>query len=287
MKKKIILFGSSGQLGSCLRKKINKNYFKIKCYNSSNSDIGNFRKIKKIFLENKPDIIINTAAITNVDLCETNKKLCYKINTFAVKNLSELCFDYKALLIQFSSDYIYNSNKKIFFNENSLKKPINYYGKCKQLAESEIIKSKCRYLILRISWLYSKNKNNFLDFFINTIKNKKKIDIAQNCYSAPTSTRIVAKILNIFLLKDKTQNYNHIFNISCNGIASWKEVFLYIYKFINKKNKNKLQINFVSKLDSWTAKRPFCSKLSCKKVENFLNIKIPYWKKELNHYLYK
>jgi dTDP-4-dehydrorhamnose reductase len=287
MKKKIILFGSSGQLGSCLRKKINKKYFKIKYYNSLNGNIADFKKIKKIFLKNKPDIVINTAAITNVDFCETNKKLCYKVNTFAVKNLSQLCFNYKALLIQFSTDYIFNSNKKIFFNESSSKNPINYYGKCKQLSESEIIKSQCRYLILRISWLYSKSKNNFLDFFINAINNKKKIDIVQNCYSAPTSTRMVVKILNIFLLKDKTQNYNHIFNISCNGITSWKQVFLYIYKSLSKKNEKKLKINFVSKLDSWKAKRPYCSKLSCKKVEKFLNIKIPFWKKELNHYLYK
>ena len=93
MKKKIILFGSNGQLGSCLKKKINKSYFKIKSYNSLNGNIADFKKIKKIFLKNKPDIIINTAAITNVDFCETNKKLCYKVNTLAVKNLSKLCFN--------------------------------------------------------------------------------------------------------------------------------------------------------------------------------------------------
>ena len=287
MIRKIILFGSNGQLGSNIKEKINKKKFKLKCFNSFNGDITDYKKINEIFSANKPNIIIIAAAITNVDFCENNKKLCYRANTLAVKNLSKLCYKYKSLLIHFSSDYIFSSNKIKFFSENSLKKPVNYYGKCKLQSEEVIQKSKCSYLIFRISWLYSNSKNNFFNFFINSINNKKEIKIIKDSYSSPTSVRLVIKILNIFLLKKNHQNYRQIYNLSCNGIASWKEIFLHIVKSLNKKNKQNLKISFVSKLDNWRAKRPFCSKISCKKIEKFLDIKIPFWKKELNYYLNK
>jgi len=128
MKKKIIIFGSNGQLGSCLKKKINKksnNFF----FNSKNGDISDFKKIRTIFRNYKPDIVINCAAITNVDYCQTKKKNCNLINIFAVKNLSDLCYNYNALFIHFSSDYIFNSNKKCFFREDEKKNQLIFMEK--------------------------------------------------------------------------------------------------------------------------------------------------------------
>jgi dTDP-4-dehydrorhamnose reductase len=282
MKRKIIIFGSNGQLGSSLKKKIykeNNNIF----FDSKNGDISDFKKIKNIFRNHKPNIVINCAAITNVDYCQKKKKNCNFINVVAVKNLSELCYNYNALLIHFSSDYIFNSNKKCLFREDSEKKPINFYGKSKLESEKKIIKSGCNYLIFRISWLFSKKKENFLYFFKNAIKknNHNKIYVSRN-YGSPTSTRLVVKILNIFLKKKELLAYKKIFHLSCNGLASWRAIFLHIRKRINK---NSIGFKSVNKILSWNAKRPFCSKLSCNKIEKFLNMKLPHWKKELNHYL--
>lgn len=283
MKKKIIIFGSNGQLGSTIKKKIKKKNFDIIAFNSLKGDISNFKKIKKIFSKYSPDIVINCAAMTNVDTCETDKKLAYLINTLAVKNLSEQCLINKSLLVHFSTDYIFNSNTKVSFKENDIKKPINYYGESKLKGEEEIIKSGCNYLIFRISWLFSRNKKNFLNFFIEAIKNNKKIFIVQN-YGSPTSTRLVVNLINLFFLKKELYGYKKIFNLSCDGYATWKDIFFHISKKI-KKEKEITKFELVDKITSWKAKRPKCSKLSCKKIEKFLSIKTPNWKKELNYYL--
>ena len=283
MKKKIIIFGSAGQLGSCIKKKIKKKNFSIISLNSLNGDISNFEKIKNIFLKHRPNIVVNCAAMTDVDLCEKKKKLSYLINTLAVKNLSEQCLKYKSLLIHFSTDYVFNSSKKIYFKENTAKKPINYYGKCKLESEKEVLKSGCNYLIFRISWLYSDSKKNFLNFFTNSIKKNKKISIVRG-YGSPTSTRMVAKFMNLFLQKNNLASFKKIFNLTCDGLASWESVFYYVLKK-TKKDKKKIQFKLVDKIRGWKAKRPFCSKLSCKKIEKFLTIKTPHWKKELNYYL--
>jgi dTDP-4-dehydrorhamnose reductase len=283
MKKKIIIFGSNGQLGSCVKKKLknkkNKNIF----LNSKNGDISNFKKIRNIFRAHSPDIVINCAAITNVDYCEKKKRICRLINVSAVKNLSELCYDFNSLLIHFSTDYIFSSNKKCFFKEDDRKKPVNFYGKSKLESEKEVIKSGCNYLIFRISWLFSKEKKNFLSFFKNSIKtySNEKITISKN-YGSPTSTRLVVKMLNMVINKEKINTYKKIFHLSCNGLASWGSIFFYINKKITKNPSN---VKLVDKISSWVARRPFCSKLSCKKIENFFGIKLPHWKTELNHFL--
>jgi dTDP-4-dehydrorhamnose reductase len=282
MKKKIIILGSSGQLGSYLKLHIIKKNYKIISLNSSNGDISNFKLIKTIFSNYRPKIIINCAAITNVDLCEKKKKLSYLTNTLSVKHLAQQCKIYGSLLIHFSTDYIFNSRKIISFKENDFAKPINYYGRSKLLSEKEVSKSGCDYLILRISWLYSKSKNNFLNFFLKSLGKKKKFFIVKS-YSSPTSVRLVAKILNLFLNKNII-TYKNIFHLSCDGTTSWQNIYLHIARVITK---GKINIKFekVKKISTWNAKRPFCSKLSCKKIEKFLSIKLPNWKKELNYYL--
>jgi dTDP-4-dehydrorhamnose reductase len=282
MKKKIIIFGSNGQLGSCIKKNLkisnNDNLF----FNSKNGNIIDFKKIENIFKKNKPDVVINCAAVTNVDYCQNKKIICYSVNVSAVKNLAKLCYKYNSLLIHFSSDYIFNTNKIRSFREVDLKKPINFYGKSKLESESKIIKSGCNYLIFRISWLFSNGKKNFLFFFKNAIKNNnKEINISRN-HGSPTSTRLVVKILNIFLKKKKLPKYKKIFHLSCNGITSWKDIFIYINR---KANINSLNFKSVDKIQSWIAERPFCSKLSCHKIEKFLNVKLPHWKNEINFYL--
>lgn len=281
MKNKIILFGSTGQLGSFIKKKISKNFLII-CYNSNNGNILKKNLIKKILYKHKPQIVINAAALTNVDLCEKKKISCYNINAKSLKNLSKLCLELKILLIHFSTDYIFNSKKKIFFSESSRSRPINYYGKCKLLAEKYIKDSGCYYLILRISWLFSNERNNFLTFFLDKIKNYKKISLV-NSFGSPTSTRLVVKTLNL-LLERNSLKYKKIFHLSCRGSASWRKVFLYILNH-TKINKQKISYKVIDKIYQWKAERPLCSQLSCKKIEKFLNIKIPHWKDELNYYL--
>ena len=153
----------------------------------------------------------------------------------SVKHLAHQCKIYGSLLIHFSTDYVFNSRKIISFKENDFAKPINYYGTCKLLSEKEVDKSGCDYLILRISWLYSKSKKNFLNFFLQSFSQKKIISLVKS-YSSPTSVELVAKIINLFLKKNIIVCKN-IFHLSCDGTTSWRNIYLHIAKAIKKKYK--------------------------------------------------
>ena len=135
--KKIIIFGSSGQLGSSIKKYLSNSNFSVVGFNSSDGNLLNQKKIKNIFFKYQPSIIINTAAMTDVDKCEIRKKECYDINANSLKFLSKCCLINDTLLIHFSTDYIFNSKKIFSFSEKNFPKPINYYGKCK-LIEKKI-----------------------------------------------------------------------------------------------------------------------------------------------------
>ena len=170
---KIVLLGSSSQLGKELKKKFKKNIIFL-----GTSKNINFIKIKKDIKKiNKLnfDLLINTAAYTDVNKAETEKLISKKLihihlniyRKFAIK---------EAKLIHFSTDYVYSGKKKSPYNETDKSKPINYYGKTKFLGE-EYIKKYCRdFLIFRISYLISKyNKNNLILKIINNLKKIRKL----------------------------------------------------------------------------------------------------------------
>lgn len=282
MKKKIIILGSNGQLGSYIKKKLYNAKFSILGLNSINGNLLNKKLVKNIFLKYNPHIVINAAAKTNVDDCEKKKQEAYKVNANSLKFLSKCCLKNNSLLVHFSTDYIFSSRKIFSFSEKNSPKPINYYGKSKLIAEKNIINSGCNYLILRISWLFSENKKNFFNFFLNNIRNNKKIKITKN-YGSPTSVRLITNILNFFLKKNNIK-YKKIFHLSCNGITTWEDIFLYMLKK-KKIKKPELRYDLVDEIEDHHAKRPYCSNLSCKKIEKFLKINLPSWKKELNYYL--
>ena len=158
---KICVIGSSGQLGLHLYEKFKKNK-KINFISSKKSKI-NFLKGNLIQLKNliskldkiKPTIIINCSAYTNVDKAEFQKKKTYLMNYKAVKILSEYSFKNNIYFIHFSTDYVYSGKEKKIWSEKDICKPINY-SYTKYIGENAIIKSKCNFIILRLSWLYGK-----------------------------------------------------------------------------------------------------------------------------------
>ena len=135
---KTLVFGSNGQLGSEISKRIKSIHINRK--KNHNFDISNFNSVKKIIDKHKPKMIINCVAFTNVDKAEMYKKLCKQTNVLFVEMLAKICKINNILLIHFSTDYIFNGRKKGPYNEKSICKPLNYYGKSKLTAEQIIRK---------------------------------------------------------------------------------------------------------------------------------------------------
>lgn len=288
----ILIFGKNGQIGRELVSKLGKN-MEVHAFNSKEVnflDSGNLEK--KIDLI-KPKIIINAAAYTKVDEAEKNKKEAFTINSEAVGLIASKAKENGSKLIHFSTDYVFNGNKKTSYKENDLANPINVYGQSKLSGENLIINSKCNYFIIRTSWVISKYSNNFLSNIIDQILNKDQLKIVNDQYGAPSSANFIAKVVKKII--DSNKNIKDgIYHCSNSGIVSWYEITQYVYKYLkkssfkskNRKIKNLMRKNLLiqpvrSKDLFLFAKRPKFSKLNCLKLQKVLNYEFPVWNEEV------
>jgi dTDP-4-dehydrorhamnose reductase len=290
---KILILGKSGNLASELYLILKKKYIVDSISKSQNSkfDFKNknlFIKCIKDKIDHfSPDIIINAVGFTNVDLCEYNKNECKKINADALKHISYICKKKKIILVHFSSDYIFDGNCKKSYKENSKCNPINYYGKTKVMAERNIKKSGCRYIIFRISWIYSNKKNNFINSVISNIKKNKIIYVVNDQYGSPTSSNFVARYTFKVLKKIELNQFIFgVYNLSPTNPQSRYKIALYLRDKIKKKSKHCGRVFPIKSFDYKSiAKRPQNSRLNISKIEKFLSLKIPDWKKDLDTFL--
>tara|TARA_B100000029_G_scaffold354524_1_gene347320 strand:+ start:965 stop:1864 length:900 start_codon:yes stop_codon:yes gene_type:complete len=293
---KTILLGSSGQIGSNLKKKLLLISKKVKCLSKKELNLEKLKIIKKKLDILKPNLIINAAAYTKVDDAENNKKRCYKINVLSTKEIANWSSKNNCLFVHYSTVYIFDGKNKKPWKENALPKPINYYGKSKLEAEKKIIKSKCNYLILRLNWIYNEKGVNFPKKIINKIKKSNKIYLVNNQIGTPNDAEFIGnvtiKIIKKIIINKKNPK---ILNLSARGKTNYYDFAKKIYKKMKKKYKNCILLplnsedykNMIGKRN--ITKRPLNSVLDIKKLEKFINVKMPSWedifKKKVNKIL--
>ena len=229
---KILITGSNGLLGKHLLKSLNKkNYKVVKFKRKNNLNLTDYNFCKKFLNNNRFNYIINLSAITDIDLCEKNKKFAKDINYKIVKNICTNIADYKlnTFLIQFSTDQFYSKYKKNFENVSNCK---NFYTKTKLLAEKEC--SKVNAIVLRTNFFgksLTKNRISFTDWIFYNLKRKKKINVADDIMFSPLSIFTICKLINK-IIKHK---YKGVFNIgSKNGYSKYE----FAIKFAKKLDLN-------------------------------------------------
>ena len=245
-------------------KKKNKNFFK-----NFKINFNNLKSIDIIVNKIKPDIILHTAAITDVDLCEKDQKLSKKINYDLTKKISNICKKKKIKLIFISTDQVFSKNLNNL--ETQKMSPINIYSLHKSMAEKYILDNLQDYLIIRTNFfgIAPKNKKSFIDFVYSNLNLKKKInlitDIIHNPISIHLLIKYITKLINI--------NSFGVFHISSNEKISKYQLGMKIAKIFNLDN----TIVNKSKLSdfSFKAQRPNYMYLNNKKLKKILKIKIP------------
>ncbi|MBU0472096.1 MAG: dTDP-4-dehydrorhamnose reductase [Nanoarchaeota archaeon] len=267
---KILITGSKGMLGQDIVKELKKTKFEIFDFGKEKLDITNksdMNIIKKI----SPNFIINCAAYTKVDLAEKEKEKCYSDNVKGVKEIVDICKRKNFTLVHISTDYVFDGTKKEY-NENDKKNPINYYGKTKAESEDIIINNLKKYYIIRTSWLFGKNENNFVEKFLRFSKGKKELKVVNDQFGSPTYTKDLSRA--IIKVIDKKYGIYHITN---SGNCSW---FEFASEIVKKKNIKCKLISCSTKEFPTKAKRPRYSILKNNKIK-----KLRLWKLALNEYL--
>jgi len=268
---KIVVFGSSGQLGKSLIK-ILKNYdWEILEATRANQDVTNHKKIENFLSDVKPDIVVNASAYTAVDMAESEPNRAHEINEIAVKNLARLAKLNNATLIHFSTDYVFDGTSLEPYTELDKTNPTSVYGKSKLYGENEIRSSECNHIILRTSWVYGEYGNNFIKTMLNLSKIKRKISIVSDQYGCPTYSLDLAKAVVAIIKKiEANQCKWGTYNYCGDKPLSWYEFAKLIFKKAHELGARKnILLKPILTLDYPTpATRPLYSVLCMKKFIN-------------------
>jgi dTDP-4-dehydrorhamnose reductase len=254
--KKILITGGSGQLAKQLFLELRDLFSVISC-DRNDLNITDRENVKSFLTNYNPDIIINTAAYTDVDGCEVNSDLAYDVNAFSINNFSDF---FNGLFIQISTDYVFDGENGPY-DESDKTNPLSTYGKSKLKGEEMVEKNFTNYLIIRTNVLYGgKSKASFLDWVIASLSSKKEIHIVNDQFNNPVSIYDLSSILKDLITKKK----RGLFHIGSKNIYSRFDFANMIAKTWGLNNDYILPIStkeLKKRLNNYVAERPMKSGL--------------------------
>ena len=231
--KKIIVTGCNGQLGRA----VNLFFKDNKDISFVNTDVGelditNIDKVMELAREVQPYAIINCAAHTGVDACETEYDKAFKINAIGPRNLSIAARETGAKLMHISTDYVFDGKGTRPYVETDATNPQGAYGSTKLAGENFVKDFADRYFILRTAWLYGDGKN-FAKTMLRLSETNEKVRVVGDQFGSPTSASELTKAINALLF---TENYG-MFHATCEGSCSWAEFAREVFRLAGKTTK--------------------------------------------------
>ena len=274
----VLVTGSNGQLASCI-KDLAKQYEGLNFIYTDYQelDICDLNQVNTFFKSNKKiDYCINCAAYTAVDKAESDVEKAFEINANGAKNLAIACREFDAVLIQVSTDFVFNGEKNEPYTETDVAKPISVYGASKLQGEIEIKQILETYFILRTSWLYSEHGANFMKTMLRLAETRDEISVVSDQIGTPTYAGDLADVI-LKIIRSKTKNFG-LYHYSNEGVASWYD----FAKAIFEASHSQIKLNPIKTAAYPTpAKRPFYSVLNKSRIKKNLKVETPYWRDSL------
>ena len=236
--KKVLVTGCNGQLGRAIRKEYadeNVEFINTDIVESEgvvSLDITDVDAVLNLARDKKPDVIFNCAAHTNVDKCEEQWDLAYKINALGPRNLSIAARELDAKMIHVSTDYVFEGNGTKPYTEFDEPNPVSAYGKTKLEGEKFVKEFAPKHFILRTAWLYGDGKN-FVKTMLKLSENHDEVSVVCDQLGSPTSATELAKMIHYL---EGTENYG-LFHATCEGDTNWADFTEEIFKKTGKTTK--------------------------------------------------
>ena len=286
---KILLLGKNGQLGWELSKRL-LSLGDVVALDRSQCDLSTPEVIPKVIQEIKPDIVVNAAAYTAVDKAEEEEEAANIINGHSVAVLAEQAKKHHALLIHYSTDYVFDGLKSSPYTEEDTPCPINAYGRSKLLGEQAIQKSGVQYLIFRTSWVYAARGNNFIKTMLRLASERDELKVISDQIGAPTSATLIAdvtvEVIRQLTSKSQSKSISELYHLAASGETSWFGFArLLIESAILNGQHLKLSPDCVVPISTaeytLPAKRPSNSRLDTTKLRADYRISIPKWEEQV------
>lgn len=287
---KLLVTGLTGQVGQAIKAKVDHGKWDVLITGRDILDITNATQMSAVFLQFKPDVVINTAAYTHVDKAEQDQESAQAVNAYGVNLLAEQCKKLDALFIHLSTDYIFDGQSERDYLEDDYACPLNVYGLTKWQGEQYVRACLSKYIIIRASWVFSEHPKNFvttiLELIGNSAINGREISVVNDQVGCPTYAGDIAELV-LAIAEDYISDGGIYqfgdYNYCGDESVSWFELACVVLKesgkHITLPDGYKIK-GLSTEAYSSFAKRPKYSVLNCSKIAHL--VKQPDWRRGLN-----
>ena len=291
----IVVFGAHGQLGQALQQQLGEapeHVFLTRESRDYCGDIANTAGLTETLMDLRPNIVINAAAYTAVDQAETQADQAQLINAKAPGVMAQVAAKIDALLVHYSTDYVFDGHGEQPWRETDACAPLSVYGKTKRAGEEAVLHSGCRHLILRTSWVFSGQGKNFLTTMLQLAEEKTELRVINDQWGAPTHVNLLAET-TLDLINLATPGFGSanpdpiapgIYHCASGGTTNWFDyarLVINTAKSLGKATACERVLPIPTKDYPTPAQRPLNSRLNTEKLRHALGIDMPPWQDDV------
>ena len=290
---KILLLGKNGQVGWELQRSLASLGEVLALDRNSIThcgDLANLEGLAETVRVFRPQVVVNAAAYTAVDKAESDQTTAHLINALAPEVLSRACAAIDALLVHYSTDYVFDGGGQTPWVETDTTGPVNVYGRSKLAGEQGIAKQGARHIVFRTSWVYGTEGGNFTKTMLRLAQEREKMAVINDQYGAPTGAALLADITALSL--QQTQALSGIYHLAAAGETTWHAYAQYVLQTAKQfKPDIDYKVKEVAAVPTsefpTPAQRPLNSRLNCNKLQQALQCQLPDWQKGVDSMLSK
>lgn len=275
---KVFVTGASGQLGYDVCKELETRHIEYRGVSSKELDITDSNAVHRELVAYHSDAVIHCAAYTKVDLAEDEPEKCWAVNVDGTRNIAEVCRELGTKMVYISTDYVFPGTGDRFYEPTDPVGPVNTYGRSKLAEELAVQSLLDKYFIVRISWVFGKNGNNFVKTMLRLAETRTELNVVCDQIGSPTYTADLAPLLCNMV---QTEKYG-VYHATNEGTCSWAEFAEEIFRLAGKD----ITTHLISS-SAYPAKatRPLNSRLSKNQLKDRFSCELPPWQDALQRYL--
>jgi len=290
---KILLTGKNGQVGFELQRALAP-LGEVLAVDHAECDLSRPEAIRQLVQQLRPGIIVNPAAYTAVDKAETDQDLAYAVNATAPGVFGEEARKLGALVIHYSTDYVFDGTKAGAYLESDVPNPQSIYGKSKLAGEQALLASGACALVFRTSWVFGAHGNNFAKTMLRLAGERDSLNVVADQHGAPTSAALLAdvtaQIIGQYRRADAAAFPYGLYHLVAGGLTTWHDYARTVVGAARSAGKNlKLAPEHIKAITTadypLPAPRPANSHLATDKLQNTFGLKLPVWQHGLDHVL--
>lgn len=276
---KVLVTGIGGQLGYDVMRELKKRGLEVVGTGREEMDITDAAQVREVLRACAPDAVIHCSAYTAVDRAEDEKELAYRVNVEGTKNIAEVCAELDCVMMYISTDFVFSGEGERPWEPEDEAGPLSVYGRSKYEGEKEVKSRLDKCFIVRISWTFGINGNNFVKTMLRIGKENGAVRVVDDQVGSPTYTRDLAVLLADMIQSGQYGEYH----ASNEGFCSWYEFAKEIFQ---EAGMDEVQVTPISS-DEFPAKakRPFNSRMSKEKLVKKGFNRLPPWQDALNRYM--